>query len=116
VCFITMEDESGVANLVVWQRVFERFRPIVMGARILIVKGRVQTADNVTHIVADQLIDRTSDLELLTEHVQNDPLKNALDRADEVLRPVPERKGLQPRSTVRHPRDVRIIPAGRNFH
>ena len=116
VCFITMEDETGVANLVVWQKVFERFRPIVMGARILIVKGHVQTADNVTHIVAGQLIDRTSDLELLLEHVQNDPLKNALDRADEVLRPVPERKGPPARSAGRHPRDVRVIPAGRNFH
>ncbi|MEO0466453.1 MAG: error-prone DNA polymerase [Pseudomonadota bacterium] len=116
VCFVTMEDEAGVANLVVWQRVFERYRSVVMGARILIVKGRVQTADNVTHIVAQQLIDRTSDLELLSEHVQNDPLKNALDRADEVLRPIPERKGPPARSAGRHPRDVRVIPAGRNFH
>ncbi|MCI4643894.1 MAG: error-prone DNA polymerase [Hyphomonadaceae bacterium] len=116
VCFITMEDETGIANLVVWQKVLERFRSIVMGARILIVKGRVQTADNVTHIVAQELIDRTCDLELLSEDAQNDPLKNALDRADEVLRPIPERKGPPSRSAGRHPRDVRVIPAGRNFH
>ncbi|MEO0817488.1 MAG: error-prone DNA polymerase [Pseudomonadota bacterium] len=116
VCFITMEDETGIANLVVWQKVFERFRSVVMGARILVVKGRVQTADNVTHIVAEQLIDRTCDLERLSEDAQNDPLKNALDRADEVLRPIPERKGPPSRSAGRHPRDVRIIPAGRNFH
>ena len=87
-----------------------------MGARILLVKGRVQTADNVTHIVADQLIDRTEDLQFLSEDVQNDPLKNVLDRADEVIRPVPERKGPPARSAGRHPRDVRVIPKGRNFH
>jgi len=45
VCFITIEDETGIANLVVWPNVFERFRAVVMGARILLVKGRVQRAD-----------------------------------------------------------------------
>ena len=116
VCFITMEDETGIANLVVWPNVFERYRSVVMGARILVVKGRVQTADNVTHIVAEQLIDRTGDLGLLSEDAQNDPLKNVLDRADEVMRPVPERKGPPAKSAGRHPRNVRVIPAGRNFH
>ena len=116
VCFITMEDETGIANLVIWPKVFERYRSVVMGARILLVKGRVQTADNVTHIVANQLIDRTGDLTLLSEDAQNDPLKHALDRADEVMRPVPERKGPPARSAGRHPRSVRVIPSGRNFH
>ncbi len=119
VCFVTIEDETGIANLVIWQKTFERFRSIIMGARIIVVKGRVQTADNVTHIVAQQLIDRTDDLALLSEDVQNDPLKNALDRADEVIKPIPERKGpMSRRGRARggHPRNVRVIPPGRNFH
>ncbi len=116
VCFITLEDETGIANLVVWPKVFERFRSIVMGARILMVSGRVQKADNVTHIVATHLEDRTSDLGLLTEDYQRDPLKNALDRADEVQKPIPERKGMPSSSGARHPRNVRIIPASRDFH
>ena len=116
VCFITMEDETGIANLVIWPKTFERYRSVVMGARILLVKGRVQTADNVTHIVAEQLIDRTGDLRELSEDAQNDPLKHALDRADEVMRPIPERKGPPAKSAGRHPRNVRVIPAGRNFH
>lgn len=116
VCFITMEDETGVANIVVWPNVFERYRSVVMGARILCVKGRVQTADNVTHIVATELIDRTGDLQLLSEDMRSDPLKNVLDRADEVVRPIPERKGPPAKSAGRHPRNVRVIPAGRNFH
>ncbi len=116
VCFITLEDETGIANLVVWPKVFEKFRAIVMGARILMVKGVVQTADNVTHIVAHDLVDLTSDLTLLSEDAQRDPLKHALDRADEVQRPVPEGKGMPTSSGARHPRNVRVIPASRDFH
>ena len=82
VFFVTLEDETGVANLVVWPRVGELYRPVLMGARILLVNGRVQTADNVTHIVADQLIDRTDDLSLLSEEVQADPFYGVLAHAD----------------------------------
>jgi error-prone DNA polymerase len=118
VCFITMEDEVGVANIVVWPRVFERYRGVVMGARILMVIGRVQSAENVTHIVAEQLIDRTDDLSLLSEDTLRDPLRHALARADEVVRPIQGRK-LSPKresSGARHPRNVRIIPPSRDFH
>ncbi|RIJ33109.1 error-prone DNA polymerase [Henriciella mobilis] len=116
VCFITLEDETGIANLVVWPNVFERFRAVVMGARIIFVKGRVQRADNVTHIVAEQLIDRTDDLGLLSETTLSDPLRHALDRADEVVRPIPDRKGPEPRNLHTHPRNVRVIPKSRDFH
>ncbi len=117
VVFITIEDETGIANLVVWQRVMERFRPVVMGSRILYVKGRVQTADNVTHIVAEQLIDFTPDLSLLSEDTMNDPLRGVLAHADEVVRPIAERKGPGPRREMsHHPRDVRVIPKSRDFH
>jgi error-prone DNA polymerase len=117
VVFITLEDETGIANLVVWPRVLERFRPVVVNARILHVKGRVQTADNVTHIVADQLIDRSGDLSLLSEDMLRDPLGGVLARADEVARPVAEGRGPKPkRETAHHPRDVRVIPKSRDFH
>lgn len=117
VFFITIEDETGIANLVVWPKIGELYRPVVMGARILMVRGRIQRADNVTHVVADQLFDRTEDLTSLTEHAQTDPLKNAIARADEVIRPVPERRGPGARGpSHRHPRDVRIIPKSRDFH
>ena len=42
VCFITLEDETGIANLVVWPDVFDRQRKIVMGARLMAVHGIVQ--------------------------------------------------------------------------
>lgn len=116
VFFVTLEDETGIANLVVWPRVGAVYRPVLMGARIMLVSGRVQSADNVTHIIADQLIDRTDDLHLLTEEAQGDPLKNVIARADEVLHPIPDRKGPLKRPRSGHPRNVRIIPNSRDFH
>ncbi|WP_421790128.1 error-prone DNA polymerase [Hyphobacterium sp.] len=111
VCFITIEDETGVANLVVWPRVMERYRPVVMGARLLLVKGRVQSAEGVVHLVADELIDRTHDLTLLSEDARR-AMDNALAHADEVRRPIDDHRVPAPR----HPRNVRIIPKSRDFH
>ena len=117
VVFITIEDETGIANLVVWPRVKERFRPVIMRARILHVRGRVQTADNVTHIVAEELIDCSGDLSLLSEDTLRDPIRGVLARPDEVARPPNENRGPGGRrDTARHPRNVRIIPPSRDFH
>ncbi|MAN73646.1 MAG: error-prone DNA polymerase [Henriciella sp.] len=113
VYFVTLEDETGIANTVIWPRTGELYRAALMSARIMLINGRVQRADNVTHIVAAQLIDLTSDLNLLTEDAQNDPLRHTVARADEVRRPIPEWKS-QPGG--RHPRNARIIPASRDFH
>jgi error-prone DNA polymerase len=57
VIFMTLEDEAGIANLVVWRRVFERFRRIVMGAKLVQCEGRVQREGEVIHIVAERLTD-----------------------------------------------------------
>ncbi|MEM1105913.1 MAG: error-prone DNA polymerase [Pseudomonadota bacterium] len=89
VVFITIEDETGIANIVVWRRMVERYRATVMGARILAVEGRVQRADSVTHIVADRLIDRTGDISLLGEDTGGNTFVHALARADHVRSPLP---------------------------
>jgi error-prone DNA polymerase len=57
VIFMTLEDETGIANLVVWRRVFERFRRVVMGAKLVQCEGRVQREGEVIHIVAERLTD-----------------------------------------------------------
>lgn len=118
VLFITIEDETGIANLIVWKKVAELFRPVVMGARILAVTGRVQTADNVTHIIAERLEDRSGDLLYLSEDAQREMLDGAMAPVDEVRRPVTARRGPPPKdsSHARHPRDVRVIPKSRDFH
>jgi len=59
VVFVTLEDETGIANLVVWSYVFERFRHPVLGARLLGVEGRVQREGRVVHVIAERLLDRT---------------------------------------------------------
>ena len=62
VLFITLEDETGIANLVVWPQTFEKFRRVVMGASMLAVRGRVQREGEVVHLVAHQLADLSADL------------------------------------------------------
>ena len=105
VCFITLEDETGVANLVVWPKVMEAFRKVIMRSRLMDVRGIVQRDADVIHIVATHLTDRSDALDRLS----NDPMDVPLARADEVRKPVPN-------GTHRHPRDVRVIPKSRDFH
>ena len=105
VCFITLEDETGVANLVIWPSVFEAFRRIIMRSRLIDVRGTLQRDADVIHVVANHLTDRSDALDRLS----NDPMEVPLARADEVRKPVPN-------GTHRHPRDVRVIPKSRDFH
>ncbi len=67
VIFMTVEDETGIANIIVWKKTFERYRPIVMGARLVTVHGRLQKASGVIHIVAEHIEDSTEKLGLLKE-------------------------------------------------
>jgi error-prone DNA polymerase len=114
VVFLTLEDETGVTNVVVWPKVFEKYRSVVMGARLLLVRGRVQRADDsdgrVTHLVAEVVEDRTADLSLLSE----DDLKPKRSPADGASSAAPERGEAEYRH--RHPRDVRVLPPSRDFH
>ncbi|GAA0868394.1 error-prone DNA polymerase [Brevundimonas basaltis] len=96
VCFMTIEDETGVTNLVLWPDVFERFRPTAMGARMVLATGKVQSAEGVTHLVVEQLDDWTPMLGHLTP-----------DRAPG--------SGHEP-ARGRHPRAVRVLPGSRDFH
>ena len=57
VIFVTLEDETGVCNIVVWARVFERFRRAVIAGRLLRVTGRLQREAGVVHVVAEEIED-----------------------------------------------------------
>ena len=102
VCFITIEDETGVANIVVWPDMMKRFRPVIMGARLLEIRGRVEYDDEVIHVIASHLADATPDLHRLSD----DLLSPAMDHPDHINRPM--RGG--------HPRNARVIPKSRDFH
>src|SRR3546814_13104155 len=60
--FITLEDETGIANLVVWPQVFEKNRRIILSAGMFAVRGRVQREGEVVHLVAQRLTDLSADL------------------------------------------------------
>ncbi|MGB3244787.1 MAG: error-prone DNA polymerase [Sulfitobacter sp.] len=107
VCFITLEDEAGVANLVIWPKLFEIYRRVIMSARLLVVHGRVQSDGRVIHVVADRLENRTDRLDTLAE----DRVPATTVRGDHPTHPIPGQ--VSPR---KHPRDVRVIPKSRDFH
>jgi single-strand DNA-binding protein len=69
VIFITLEDETGISNIIVWRKIYERFRRAVIAGRCLRVTGRLQREGAVTHIVAEEVEDISWMLdELLREH------------------------------------------------
>ena len=55
--FLTLEDDTAVSNVVVWPKVFARFRKEVMAGRLLHVKGKLQREGTVTHVIATQIVD-----------------------------------------------------------
>ncbi|MFL4471907.1 OB-fold nucleic acid binding domain-containing protein [Tateyamaria armeniaca] len=57
VIFLTLEDETGVVNIIVWRHIYERFRRAVVAGRMLRVTGRMQRAHNVTHVLAEEIED-----------------------------------------------------------
>ena len=65
VIFVTLEDETGIVNVVVWRNIYERFRRAVIAGRMLRVTGRVQRAHSVTHVIAEQVEDISAMLDRL---------------------------------------------------
>jgi error-prone DNA polymerase len=118
VVFMTLEDETGIANIVVWPKVMERFRKEVMGARLVLVEGYIQSSpEKVVHLVAERLFDRSRDLVGLA----NDALsrKHAVPAGPALIEPLNDdsRDHLDhPAQKIRHPRNVRILPPSRDFH
>ena len=102
ICFITIEDETGTANIVVWKKTMAQYRRAVMQSRLITIEGRVQRDTEIIHVIAHKLEDRTDALHRLAQNStapgHNSPLK----------------KLGSPSPT--HPRNVRILPPSRDFH
>jgi error-prone DNA polymerase len=109
--FVTLEDETGITNVVIWARLFERYRRVIMAARLMLVEGELQRSpEGVIHLMASRIHDRSAALGLLSQTHDTEP---ALARADVIKHPhYPQ---AQPR-TSGHPRNVRILPKSRDFH
>jgi error-prone DNA polymerase len=97
--FLTLEDEQAVANVIFWERTFDRYRPIVMGARFVRVTGKLQSESGVIHIVAEKVEDLTPWLSVLLEEKPDVPVVQS-DRQD-----IATLSG----------KAERVMPKGRNF-
>ncbi len=125
VIFMTLEDETAVANTIVWPKIFETFRPVVLGARLVSVTGRLQNEAGVIHVIAERLDDLSPLLRRLAEDTS---CVQAIANADAVKHP-----GAEDRPKPRRPQKdaideapefatgaaatrVRaVMPKGRNF-
>ncbi|HEY1706805.1 MAG TPA: error-prone DNA polymerase [Rhizomicrobium sp.] len=100
VVFVTLSDETGIANVVVWPALVETFRAEIMGARLMVVEGKIQRSpEGVVHLVAERVFDRTHELDRLSEDYGGSAGRKW--------------KG---RHVHRHPRNVRVVPKSRDFH
>lgn len=67
VIFVTLEDETGIVNVIVWRKIYERFRRAVISGRLLRVTGRMQRTHAVTHVIAEEIEDISGMLDLLVQ-------------------------------------------------
>jgi error-prone DNA polymerase len=108
--FATLEDETGVVNILLWARMFERYRLPLMASRLMEAHGvvqRVREGDvDVLHLMADRIIDRTAELARLSEDHR---ARIDISPGDKALRP-------DHRRVPGHPRNMRILPKSRDFH
>ncbi len=103
--FITIEDESGTVNALMWARDMERQRRVVMAARLMLIEGEIQRSkEGVVHLMVKNVIDRTAML---------DQLSCPADRSELDVDPIAQSQPMRP---LGHPRNVRILPKSRDFH
>jgi error-prone DNA polymerase len=108
VLFMTLEDETGSANLVVWQQLFDRYRKEIVQSKLLMVVGKLQIANGVTHLVVRQCFNMTALLGSLTAT----ELPQTLARSDETTKPV----NYDGRSAMPDVPEGNAFHKGRNFH
>ena len=118
VVFMTLEDETGIANIVVWPKVMEQYRKEVMGARLILVEGYIQSSpEGVTHLVAQRMTDRSHDLIGLAN--ESPVSKHPVPAGPALIEPLNDDRrdhGDNSSQKIRHPRNVRILPPSRDFH
>jgi error-prone DNA polymerase len=111
ILFITIEDESGFANLVVWEKLFNQYRKEILQARLLMVEGKLQIEGEVIHVIVKRCFNLSPLLRGLTaSEVENLPVLT-LSRADETTSPVPDSRQPKVIGSV----EKEVFHKGRNF-
>lgn len=111
ICFITIEDETGAANLVVFQKLFDHYRKPILQSRLLMVEGKLQVEGEVVHVIVRHCYDLSKLLRHLTAAEQEELPVPTVSRADEKTIPRAESKKVQ----VREMTQKEIFPGARNF-
>lgn len=116
VIFATLEDETGVANIIVWPKTFEANRRVVLGARVMGVRGQLQREGIITHLIAKEFIDLTPQMMAIANG--HDIGEAVVARADEG-KSGPHGSRTRDRDQYREimeRRALAALPSGRNFH
>jgi error-prone DNA polymerase len=93
ICFITIEDETGTANLVVFKKLFDKYRKEIIQSRLLMVEGQLQKEGEVIHIIAKRCYNISKLLQHLTASKETDLSLKSLSRSDETTSPfLPEKE------------------------
>ncbi|MDB5615051.1 MAG: error-prone polymerase [Devosia sp.] len=116
IIFATLEDEAGVANIVIWPKVFEANRKTVLGSRMMAVRGKLQREGLVIHIIAEQLTDMTGHLLDLAHGVDiGDRILARGDEGKSGPHPSRDRNAMLEIEKARRTAYA-ALPGGRNFH
>jgi error-prone DNA polymerase len=112
ICFVTIEDETGTSNLVVFQKLFDKYRKEVIQSKLLMVEGKLQREGEVIHVIVRRCYNFSKLLNKLIPFKEEAPALNTLSRADEITPPVSDRREkIQTSEIVQG----KIFSDGRNF-
>ncbi|TKC08038.1 DNA polymerase III subunit alpha [Pedobacter polaris] len=112
VCFISIEDETGLSNLVVFEKLFETYRKEILHSRLLMVEGKVQKANGVVNVIVSKCFDFTKLLKGMTAKDDDQLPILTLSRSDEKSPPYPSENNC---SQVRTTEPNEAFHGGRNF-
>lgn len=113
ICFITLEDETGTANLVVFRQLFDQYRKEIIQSRLLMVEGQLQIEGEVIHVIVRKCYNFSRLLQKLAPFKSDETeIVGTLARSDETTSKGPDTRDRSHKQTVQ----INIFPEGRNFH
>ena len=112
ICFMTIEDETGFANLVIFESLFETYRAAILQSKLIMAEGKVQVEGEVIHVIVKRCYNFSKLLQQLSPATAEDPLQLTLSRSDEKSIPV---HAQNKRSQVREEKSDKVFYGGRNF-
>jgi error-prone DNA polymerase len=113
ICFMTIEDETGFANVVIFQNLFDKYRKEILQSRLIMVEGKLQVEGEVIHVIVQRCHNFSKLLRQLTVVKEQDLPVLTLSRADE--KSIPPFAAKNKRSQVRETAGENNFPKARNF-